>query len=68
MNDSREKKKITLRLFSDDLDILRTAYPGIGYNQVVRSLVAKHVRRLRAAAVEATPTLPDKLTLEDLNV
>jgi hypothetical protein len=61
--------KITVRVYQDDMDLLRMAYQHRGYNEVVRALVARHARRLKNAASVATPT-PDaeKLTLEDLNI
>lgn len=45
-------KKMTLRLFEEDLEYLRLAYPTGGYNRIVRALVARHVRALRNRTIE----------------
>ena len=45
--DIQPMRKITIRLYETDLDLLRMAYQSAGYNQVIRSLVARHARRLR---------------------
>jgi hypothetical protein len=65
MKDERSKRKITIRLFEDDLDMLKQAYPHTGYNQVVRALVTRHVRRLRNVTAEK---LEDTLSLDELKV
>jgi hypothetical protein len=61
----RALKKMTLRLFEDDLEVLRAAYPASGYNEVVRALVSKHVRRLKNIAGAA---LEDKLSPDELRL
>ena len=54
--------KTTFRVFSDDLDYLRLAYPSTGYNAIVRKLVQSHVKKLREAAANRLQfsTLTDK--------
>jgi hypothetical protein len=59
----RPLRKMTLRLFDDDLSLLRVAYPHSGYNEVVRALVSKHCRMLRTVTVEK---LEERLTAEEL--
>lgn len=61
--EDKELKKMTVRFYEEDLDYLRLAYPHSGYNQVVRALVARHVRKLRNATAER---LSEKLTMEEL--
>ncbi len=39
-------KKITVRLFEDDLTKLRIYYPTVGYNAILRALTRKHIRLL----------------------
>jgi hypothetical protein len=43
-------RKVTLRLFEDDVRTLRSFYPEVGYNFVVRALVRRHCRQLEASA------------------
>ena len=64
----RPTTKTSLRLFSSDLAELREAYQAVGYNEIVRALVARHVRRLRAKTAEHLADSPELLTKEDLNV
>lgn len=52
MSNEKLMKMVTLRLFIDDLDYLRLAYPAGGYNRVVRALVQRHVRALRNRTAE----------------
>lgn len=54
---------VTIRLFADDLDYLKLAYPAGGYNRVIRALVARHVRALRNRTVELVES---KLTDEEI--
>lgn len=42
-----ETKKMTVRFFVDDLDFLRTHFPGVGYNRVIRSIIHREVLRMR---------------------
>ncbi len=44
--------KISLRLFSTDHDLLKKYYPAVGYNEVIRSLVHRHVRKLELKTKE----------------
>jgi len=61
----RPLRKMTLRLFDDDLDLLRVAYPHCGYNEVVRALVSKHCRRLREITAERLGA-DERLTPDEL--
>ncbi len=47
----RDASLVTIRLFDDDMDYLKLTYSGVGYNSVVRALVARHVRKLRQMTV-----------------
>ena len=60
----RPLKKMTVRFYEDDLSLLREAYPGTGYNEIVRALISKHCRKIRSATAEY---LQDKLTPEELS-
>ena len=42
----RETKKITVRVFAEDLDYIKRAYQG-KYTSVIRGLMAKHVRDIK---------------------
>ncbi len=61
----RKPKLVTIRIFEEDLDYMKLAYSGTGYNQVVRALVARHVRKLSAKTVENLED--EKLTSEELS-
>ena len=63
MSELRPMKKATIRLFEDDLEYLQHAYANCGYNKIIRALVARHIRQLRAATAER---LVGKLTPEEL--
>ena len=54
--DETPVKKITIRIFADDANFLKVAYPRIGYNKVIRQLVRNHVRGLQAKTVEKLDT------------
>jgi len=59
----RPAKLVTIRLFEDDLEALQLTY-STNYNVIVRSLVARHVRKLREKTIE---NLEDEaLTPEEL--
>jgi len=40
-------KKVTLRLFADDVEVLKRAYPCEGYNKVIRSIVHLFAKQTR---------------------
>lgn len=63
MKSEKRLKTIPIRLFLDDLEYLRLAYPTGGYNRVVRALVARHVRSLRNRTVEL---IDNKLSEDEL--
>lgn len=42
------KIKVNVRLFKSDFVALRKFYPSVGYNRAIRTLVAKHVKKLEA--------------------
>ena len=50
INPGASMKKVTLRLFSLDVEVLKQFYPEIGYNHIVRALVHRHARQLEANA------------------
>jgi len=54
----------TIRVFADDIDYLKLAYPQGGYNRVIRALVSRHVRSLRNRTVELVET---KLSDEEIS-
>lgn len=60
----RDARMVTIRLFEDDLDYLKLAYSGVGYNSVVRALVARHIRKLKTKTVEHLER--EELTREEL--
>lgn len=63
----RELKKTTIRLHVDTLDMLRKYYPSSGYNEVLRALSDRHVRKLLAATgTEIQDTIQELLTTEEL--
>lgn len=39
-------EKVVIRLYRGDKDRLAAAYPTVGYNVVIRTLVSKHLRKL----------------------
>jgi hypothetical protein len=43
-------RKVTLRLFAADVEVLKKFYPELGYNHPVRALVHKHCRQLETNA------------------
>lgn len=55
-------KRVAVRLNSRDLEILRAAYVGVGYNAIIRQLVSRHARALENRSAE----LNDKLSSEEL--
>ena len=61
----RETDLVTTRIFSDDMEYLKLCYTGVGYNSVIRGLVARHVRKLRSKTVENLDD-SEKLTREEL--
>lgn len=62
----RPLKKVTVRLFTDDLELLRIAYPHCGYNEILRALTAKHCKRLREVTAEKLAMADAKLTADEL--
>lgn len=60
----REARLVTLRLFEDDLEYLKLTY-STNYNVIVRSLVARHVRKLKTKTIENLD-LSEKLSKEEL--
>lgn len=60
----RPLRKMTVRFFDDNLTLLREAYPGTGYNEIIRALVDKHCRKLRSATAELLKE--EKLSTEEL--
>jgi hypothetical protein len=47
----RKPRVVTIRLFDDDIEYLKLTYSR-GYNQIIRALVARHVRKLRVKTAE----------------
>ncbi len=70
MSEPRPMKKMTIRLFEDDLAYLRSAYQGTGYNTILRSLASRHVRKLRHATQDklAHSGAIERLTPEELGL
>lgn len=48
----RPTTKVSVRLHADTLAKLRSYYPFAGYNELLRTLTDKHVRRLDARVEE----------------
>ena len=63
MANPRQMKKMTVRFYIDDLEYLKMAYPGTGYNEILRALASRHVKRLKEAAAAS---LSDQLSTEEL--
>lgn len=61
----RELKKMTVRYYADDLEYLRSAYPHRGYNEILRALASRHVRKLRNLEAEHLGGLPGDLLLAE---
>jgi len=59
----REAKLVTIRIFDEDLTALKQFYSR-GYNQVIRALVSRHIRKLKTKTVENLE--PEELTVEEL--
>jgi len=59
----RKPRLVTLRLFDDDMEYMKLTYSR-GYNQIVRALVSRHVRKLKTKTVENLES--EKLTQEEL--
>lgn len=68
----KELVKITVRVYAEDMDLIRMAYANRGYNNIIRSLVARHARRLKnavnAVVPASDPAVTEKLTLEELDL
>lgn len=60
----RQMHVVTIRLFAEDLDYLKLAYPQGGYNRVIRALVARHIRSLRNRTAELVES---RLTDEEIS-
>lgn len=60
----RTLRKMTVRFYDDNLKLLREAYPGTGYNEIIRALTDKHCRKLRSATAELLKE--EKLSDEEL--
>lgn len=61
--------KISLRLFSKDHDMLKKYYPAVGYNEIIRSLVHRHVKKLELKTQQHLEDKdPELLSHGDLNV
>lgn len=41
-------KKITVRIFERDYNIIKQAYPNVGQNGIIRRLVREHCERIEA--------------------
>ena len=61
---TRPLKLVTVRIFEDDHEYMKLAYPTSGYNKVLRALAARHCRRLKTKTVENLET--ETLTAEEL--
>jgi hypothetical protein len=59
--------KISLRLFSNDHELLKKYYPAVGYNEIIRSLVHRHVKKLEQKTQQHLED-PELLSHGDLNV
>ena len=54
-----ELKKITIRIFSSDHTMLRTTYPTMGHNEIIRRLIRKHCRQIEKRVQTKAPTIED---------
>jgi len=45
-------RKFTVRLFVDDVEVLKQYYPHVGYNHILRALARRHVRELESSTAK----------------
>jgi len=60
--------KVTIRIYRQDAETLRTSYPGMGYNAILRALAAKHCRQIRNKSNQSDPQVVERLTDEELEI
>lgn len=49
-----DKERVGVRLFIEDLELLRTVFPDNGYNEVVRNIVHKVCNKMRQQMSDRT--------------
>ena len=57
-------RKITIRLTNQQLHQLRTLYPNVGYNAILRKLVDAHLRKRFEALREGITNDPSTAPIE----
>lgn len=50
-------RKVTIRLFETDYQLLRQYFPKVGYNHAIRSIVRKSIQMLERRTREENPQL-----------
>lgn len=45
--------KVSVRLYEEDMEVIKSHYPDFGYNQILRHLVAKMADRIRQGRQDA---------------
>ncbi len=56
--------KITLPVFTDDLEVLRSHYRKAGYSAAIRSLIQQHARRIEEAKNRVAKPVELEIDLE----
>lgn len=57
MKDHRRKVKVTLRLYEEDVETLKTFFPTGGYNAAIRNMVNRLVKELQKKTSERLSAL-----------
>lgn len=60
MND-RKLVKCSVRLYDEDIETVRSCYPDLGYNKILRTLFAKLAERIRTGRANAVSELEKEL-------
>lgn len=47
-----ELHRYSLRLFREDVDAIQSLYPNLTYNEAIRNIVHRHVRKVQKARRE----------------
>lgn len=58
--------KITLPVFTSDLEVLKSHYRRAGYSAAIRELIRKHVRSIEEAKNRVASPVPLEISDEEL--
>lgn len=59
MKEDEPLAKVTIALYAEDIDRLRTMYPKIGYSRAIRLLVRRHIRTTDERINQKIGDIPD---------